>query len=179
MLEYIQNGSFSFLTSQYCSRRSQCWYLSAVIQHSPKQKSLGWIFSHQDNQSFMDKSSMDWDTPSIRPLISVRNSIKSTVEKREILKKKKFVKPCHLLCNFFIAFTKFLRKKCEKREILFPSKKFRQINSTCLSKTLLSRNFCKKRVRMNFDPLFPHCVHKWNLHSFEIIKPFSSVNFCK
>ena len=32
---------------------------------------------------------MDWDTPSIRPLISVRNSIKSTVEKREILKKKK------------------------------------------------------------------------------------------
>ena len=40
----------------------------------------------------------------------------------------------------------------EKMLILFHRKKFRQISSivTSLVKTLLSRNFCQKRVRVKF-----------------------------
>ena len=41
-------------------------------------------------------------------------------------------------------------------------KKIRQINSLVLVKTLLSRNFCQKRVTVNFRIFhFPHCAAGW------------------
>ena len=109
--------------------------------------------------------------------------IPHSVEKRDIFSHCKKNSSNQLFSNQFskiIAFTKFLRKRCEStvycgktRNSLSPKVFFRQISSlvTSLVKTLISRNFCQKSVTVNFHTVereflqFPHCVpdfgHPW------------------
>ena len=86
------------------------------------------------------------------------------VKRREIISHWTKISSNHLFSNFFSetnAFTKFLRKKCEREFLQFPQ--FRQINSLViyLVKTLLLRNFCQKCViidRSNFQFTLVRCI---------------------
>ena len=86
-----------------------------------------------------------------------------SVEKQEILSHQKNILSIQLFTDFFdknVPFTKFLLKCVrvnlhntvwKNERFTVTHKKFRQINPLVFSvvKTLLSRNFCKKCVRLN------------------------------
>ena len=86
-----------------------------------------------------------------------------------------------LFSNLFsknVAFTKFLSKKCDfhivaqytvwkNEKFTLTAKIIRQIISLVISlvKTLLSRNFCQKCVRVNFSVF--HTLRVWKIEVFD------------
>ena len=85
-----------------------------------------------------------------------------TVEKWKIYSHQRIFPSNQLFSNLYskcVDFTKFLQKKKVEYSTLWKNEKFtlneiffRQINSLviCLVKPLLSRNFCRKSVRLKF-----------------------------